>query len=268
MILTSVVLKLQSLENAVLPASHGRLLHAAFLHYVQKNNPQLSEILHDNQQKMFSLGLLQFKNLPQNSNYIISEGDVAYWRLGGIGQELADILSKINKNYIFRFGKSNFKVLGNSFAGGNSYQWITFSELQLIGEKMKAAERITIEFNSAATFRYYNNDYPFPKPELVFGSLAEQWNNYSSETTFDVGHIKNIAASYLIPDNWQGETKRIDFGKGRAVTGFVGKFSYRLNLLPFAYRAVFITLTQFAYFVGVGRLNAQGCGQINILMIK
>lgn len=267
MILFSIIVKMQAENEFILPASHGRLLHAAFLNYIRSVDSDFAQKMHDYTSKMFSLGMLQLQYVPKNGQFYIRKGDIIYWRIGCIGEVLMNIIGKLSKGYIFRVGKGNLKVVDVSFDDTVS-KVVTFEELCAMGENMNHAERLAIEFKSATTFRYYDYDYPFPKPELVFGSLAEQWNKYSVSTVFDVEKVKNIACMYLIPDNWHGETKRIDFGKNRSLTGFTGKFTYRLNLLPYEYRAIFITLAYFAYFVGIGRLNAQGCGQIDILQIR
>lgn len=259
---------MQAVSNGTLPISHGRFLHAAFLDCVRNFDEDLSNLLHDSTVKMFSLGLLNLTKSPKQGNYFISCGDEVHWRIGCIGEGLLKVLNQIYCGYSFTIGKNSFKVMDIDFSSGYARKILTFDEVYEIGKSCAKAERITIEFKTPTTFRYYSYDYPFPKPELVFGSLAEQWNQYSPDKTFNVDKIKQIATEYLIPDNWQGETKRVDFGKNRAITGFVGKFTYRLNLLPEEFRSVFVTLAQFAYFAGIGRLNGQGCGQINILRIK
>mgnify|MGYP002677670924 FL=1 len=129
---------------------------------------------------------------------------------------------------------------------------------------MPEVKYLTLNFITPAAFRYFEEDYPFPKPELVFGSAAERWNNINGEEYFDVELIKQVASKFIIPDNWHGKTRRVNLTPKHGVTAFEGSFCYKLTMLPQEYRALFIVLARFAAFAGVGRLTGQGLGQVRI----
>ena len=79
----------------------------------------------------------------------------------------------------------------------------------------------------------------------------------------DVAFIKELC-QFLIPINWHGETKRYNITPKRGITGFVGEFTYDISRVDPEYRWQFVLLAEFAAFVGVGRLTAQGLGNVKI----
>lgn len=264
MYISAAVLELSACESGFLPESHGRLLHAAFLNYICACDNSLSKRLHDESSKSFSLSELAMKVKPVNKVYKISSGLKARWRICALGDVVGEVLSCLKIGESIRVGKINFKI-DDIFCSPELFPGtgVTSSdELRDYCASASAADRVTIGFMSPASFRVDDKDYPFPKPELVFGSLADRWNRVEGEQVYDTGKIKEIASAYLIPDNWKGETRRVYFGKGREFTRFTGSFSYRLNLLPPEYRVLFAVLAEFGSYAGVGRLTAQGLGQV------
>lgn len=263
MILAAVVLKLQALDSGRLPLSHGRLLHAAFLSAIRLKDVKLSAALHDAVSKSFSLGLLQLKHRLQKQVYCVEKGDLVAWRICAMGSCAKNILELLQPGLRLQVGPVSFAIAGIDDTSQNLQAGTTTTEyLQEQCALLPAMQRLTLHFITPTVFRYFEYDYPWPKADLVFGSLAERWNQLSGEAYFSVDKIKQIAADYLIPDKWDGCTKRVNLSPAHGVTGFIGSFSYRLSLLPTEYRALFILLAEFAVFAGVGRLTGQGLGQV------
>lgn len=266
MYLAAVILKLKAAGKGSLPESHGRLLHAAFLNYVRGCSGEMSAQLHDEASKSFSLSSLRLKIKPADKVYAVVQGTEAQWRICALGDTAVQALLQLKQGAVLRIGQVNF-VIDDVLCSPELFPGtgVTSSdELRAYCESLSMADRVTIGFVSPASFRVYDKDYPFPKPELVFGSLADRWNRVEGEQVYDTGKIKEIASAYLIPDNWKGETRRVYFGRGHEITGFTGSFSYRLNLLPPEYRALFAALAEFGSYAGVGRLTAQGLGQVRV----
>lgn len=266
MILTAVVLKLKAQNAGRLPLSHGRLLHAAFLNSLRMQDEELSALLHNSASKCFSLGLLKLKCPLQKMAYQLQAGTQAQWRICVMGEQSRRVLQLLPKGLLLRVGSITFLLEAvcstpqeHSLAGMTTTEYLEAqcAELPLM-------EHLTLDFVTPTTFRYFEQDYPWPKPELVFGSLAERWNQVSGEEHFAVDKIKEIAAGYLVPEKWQGNSRRVNLLPQHGVTGFVGSFTYKLSLLPQEYRALFICLAEFAVFAGVGRLTGQGMGQVRV----
>lgn len=263
----AIVLKLRAKNNAALPQYHGRLLHAAFLTMVRSIDNNFSARMHDAETKNFSIGLLRFAHENLNGyKYIIGANDVAYLRVAGLGDEIVDFILNIVPGTLLRIGSAEFEIAAvytnqqqSSEAGLTSIESLFKACSVLL-----AMRRITINFITPAVFKYFNADYPLPKPEFVFGSLAERWNSINAKQQFDIGKIKEIAQVAVVPDNWTGETKRVRHGENRYITAFTGRFTYRIDLLPEDLRGIFITLAEFGVFSGVGRLTGQGFGRITV----
>lgn len=265
MILAAVVLKLQALDGGRLPLSHGRLLHAAFLTAVRAKNAALSAVLHDAVSKSFALGLLQPQCQLQRQTYIIEKDALATWRVCAMGPCAQDILALLQPGLQLRVGTVTFVV--KEICDSERHLPVGQTTTEYLEEQCRLLppmQRLTLQFLTPTAFRYFEYDYPWPKADLVFGSLAERWNQLSGEEHFAVDKLKQIAAEYLIPDRWEGETKRVNLSPSHGVTGFIGSFSYRLSFLPPEYQALFILLAEFAVFAGVGRLTGQGLGQVRV----
>lgn len=266
MILAAVVLELQAQNAGRLPVSHGRLLHAAFLNSIRSLDAELSARMHDAANKCFSLGHLQLQQSAQKMAFQLQAGTQAKWRICLMGDSTKAVLQLLQPGLRLQVGSIAFVVKDvYRTQREHSQAGLTTTEyLESQCAELPPVSQLTMDFLSPTTFRYFDHDYPWPKPELVFGSLAERWNKISSEEHFAVDKVKEIAAAYLLPERWQGNSKRVNVSPQHGVTGFVGSFTYKLTLLPPEFRAMFISLGEFAVFAGVGRLTGQGLGQVKV----
>lgn len=266
MIIAAVVLQLQAQNAGRLPVSHGRLLHAAFLNTIRSLDAELSAQLHNAVNKSFSLGHLQLQQSAQKMTFQLQAGTQAKWRICLMGDSAKAVLQLLQAGLRFQVGSVAF-VVKEVYRTQSEHAQAGLTTTEYLEDQcaqMPPMERLTLEFLSPTTFRCDEHDYPWPKPELVFGSLAERWNKISGKEHFDVEKVKKIAADYLLPERWQGSSKRVNVSPQHGVTGFVGSFTYKLTLLPPEFRAMFISLGEFAVFAGVGRLTGQGLGQVKI----
>ena len=265
MIIASLMFKLKSVNSARLPVSHGRLLHAAVLDLVRSRSNEASTIMHDSITKNFSVSLLHLYKESVDNTYLIQPGETAWLRVSVIGEEFVRLLLSAPKGFEIRVGPAEFTIeqIISSQAEHKDAGITTLEAMEEGCREMPVMHMLTVNFLTPTTFKVFDADYPFSKPELVFGSLAKRWNSFSEGITFDVEKVKEIAG-YLIPENWTGETKRVNVSPQRGSTGFVGKFTYNLKLLPPEYRTIFILLAEFAVFLGVGRLTGQGWGRVKV----
>lgn len=267
MILANLVFNLTVVNQTQLPISHGRLLHAAFLKLVQEVDPELSQKMHDSNSNCFSVGMLRFLKVEAvNGTYYLRHGDRARFRIGILSEELLNAVSKFKPGLILRIGKLEAKLdkIISEPEEDKSAVITTIEEVIGAGEYLSKSNRMVIRFETPATFQNFDMVYPFPRPDFIFGSIAERWNQVDQEHHVDVKIIKEIALARLIPDNWQGQTRRINVTPERGLTCFDGVYSFSLKLLPSEYRALFITLAEFGCFCGVGKLTGQGLGQISV----
>ncbi len=264
--LAAFVLYVKAKSNGRLPQFCGRLLHAALLSRLQQDNPQLSALLHDAENKSFSASVINARTVIQKGFYLVEADTAAYWRFCIMGDYVDELLAFLQPGISFRLGNIEFvlqKVVADQKI--HSLSGITSTEfIEAACEKLPALKRVTISFSTPTTFRSFDQDYPLPRADLVFGSLADRWNRVSGQEHFNVELVKKIAADNLVPERWLGQTRYIKLSAKLGVNCFVGSFSYKLSLLPQEYQAIFIMLAEFARFSGVGRLTAQGFGQVEI----
>lgn len=262
MILGAFEIKMRTIAHASLPISHGRLLHAAVLDLVRKYDEELSQELHDANIKSFSLGLLDLGHLkPSHGKFNLMTDTRVNWELCSLDTRLTKLLMGVADNTVVRIGSAVFEIehilLKNNLL-------VDTDQLVAKAEALKLVDSFTIKFVTPTTFRFYNVDYPFPRPDLIFGSLAERWNRIDDTLSFDIEKLKAIANQYIVPIRWDGASKRVNTTPKIGVTGFTGVFTFDMKVLPEAYRKIFVLLLLFSAFSGIGRLTAQGLGKAQI----
>ncbi len=267
MILGAFVLKLRVIQAGRIPVSHGRFLHAAFLDMVRQIDATLSEQLHNDQVKRFSIGVLSVKNRKQDKGHIcLSDGDTATWRICSLSDIVTQVCLKITKGVTIRAGKVKFKVIQVAMDPNDhpASMVITTEELLQRARGLTECKNIEMNFLTPASFRYFDNDYACPRPDLIFRALAERWNRMETNPVFEIDKLREVAGLHIIPVSWKGETQRINITAESGITGFVGNFVFSMKTLPSAYREIFVALALFSMFSGVGRLTAQGMGVVSV----
>lgn len=262
MILGTFMLKLKAVNNSSLPVSHGRLLHAAVLNIVRQYDEKLSAHLHDSNIKLLSLGLLNlYPKKAEAGNFSLAIGDTAVWKISSLDTKLTKFFLGLRSGFIVRIGSACFQVENVSY-----YADCILDTAELLDKIERLSEKtsFSIKFISPTSFRYYDVDYPFPRIDLIFGSLIDRWNNIDENVAFDSEALKAVANQYIIPVKWQGESKRFNLTPKYGVTGFIGTYMFDMKQLPKEYRKIFLALLEFAKFSGIGRLTAQGLGQVKV----
>ena len=110
---------------------------------------------------------------------------------------------------------------------------------------------------------------PLPLPELVFGSLLQNWNRFSTVPFEEAALLKDLCAHHMEISHWRGgsEAARLVFRNGKAsyqtvtVPGFVGRCSMRLvgSHDPRFIKAL-NALANLAFYAGVGAKTTMGFG--------
>ena len=265
MILGAVVFRLRALVPCRLPASHGRLLHAALLNLVRDVDPAVSQSMHDASAKNFSLACLEFSKPVKSNTIDVREGDMAYWRVCALDEEVLKALMAMPMGQRVKIAAFDF-VIEEALMRQDERDDAGFVSMEYLEEacrNLPVMRSVTLEFLSPTVFKVDNSDYPFPLPALIFGSIAERWNEFSTDGTFDVDMVKEMAEK-IVPINWSAETRRYNITRQRGITGFVGRVTFDLREITEDLRWIFILLAEFSVFTGVGRLTGQGLGHVKI----
>lgn len=263
----AIVYKLQATQDGILPVSHGRFVHAAVLQLLNTYNKDLAAFEHDSgAMNDFTVAPLNCSGLPVFKNGIVfKKQDMAQWRITALNKELLQALLSINLNSIIRVGSISFKVTDivcdqerNAKTGA-----IAVTDFVTAIYQLPRMHILTLKFLEPTTFRVQDRDFPFPLPELIFGSLAKRWQ-ICTNMELPLEQIKEQARGLLVPINWKGETRRAFLGNKGGVTGFTGTYTFDIHYLDDEMQKIFLLLAEFGVFAGAGRLTGQGLGQMSV----
>lgn len=265
----AVVYRLRAVNSARLPVVHGKLLHGLLFHRLQQYSPELSEFIHEKlNMKPFTTSHLRWcakEPCKYGGNYNVERGDICLWRVTALYEILLPPLLEWKVGSELRIGTALFvmeKVMANPDEAEASG---ILDENELLSSclHVRNIQTITFRFLSPVSFRYFQEDMPLPKPELIFGSLADKWNQAAMPLPLEKDVIKQIALQCRLVW-WEGKSCRIFFTSKQGVTGFTGVFTFDLRGLELYHRQILLLLAQFSVFAGVGRLTGQGMGQTRI----
>lgn len=264
----AIVFQLKAEQGGKLPVVQGRLLHAAFFQMLKSYSVELATCVHDNiQGKLFTLSELKLHQKPNrvDNSIFVREGDLFQWRITVLADALLKAVLAVPEGYLLWVGSMPMRIEKIIVNGSENAETgvLDVNELIAVCLSIKTVQRITFNFVSPVSFRSFHDDYPFPLPQLIFGSIADKWNQTGMPIAFEKEEIREMAAK-ILPEVWEGRTKQIFFKFDRGVTGFTGKFTFNVSMLPANIQQLFLLLAQFSVFSGVGRLTGQGMGQTRV----
>ena len=261
----SVVFALRANQSGKLPEAQGRLLHAAFFQILKTHSVELAACIHENVRfKPFTVSELLPTKENRRERYLhnISEGTRFYWRVTALEDRVLQAILSVSVGYVLKVGSVSMAVenIMRNQAENKNAGILDVDQLIMACLSVKSVKQITFRFSSPVSFRSFQDDYPFPLPQLIFGSIADKWNLAGMPVSFEQDEVR-AAASQLLPVYWQGKTKQVYLKKDRGITGFTGNFTFKTDMLPTEQQQLLLLLAQFSQFSGVGRLTGQGLGQ-------
>ena len=268
--LGAIVYRLRALNSATLPLINGRLMHAAFFKLLHEHAPKLEQSMHERTGlKPFTVSMLDPINEVQVDQYCLSvkRFDEFYWRLTSLDVDLIREIMTMPSGQPIRAGDLILSLEEVIAKGRRDCRVI--SRADFIG-RIKAntpTTEMTFHFVSPTTFRIDDRDAPYPKPELIFASLADKWTQADMPALIDKQLIKEMASSAVLT-MWSGQSRSIYFGKDRGTLAFWGEFRFNIERMEPTVRRVFELLARFAEYSGTGRLAAQGFGQTRMSFKK
>lgn len=264
----AVVYRLKAGQDGKIPETQGRLLHAAFFQIIKKYSAELADYTHNNVRfKPFTVSeLYPQKKMERVGNLIlVGKGDLFHWRVTGLNENLLQAMLAVSEGYFLQVGSVPLRVERVITESDDFGAAGILDENQLIAACLGVdkVKRISFHFISPVSFRSFENDYPVPLPQLIFGSVVDKWNLAEMPVTFDKDEVRDVSAK-ILPESWKGQTKQVYFKQDRGVTGFIGEFTFNVNMLPKEMQQLLLLLALFAQFSGVGRLTGQGMGQCSV----
>ncbi|MEZ4726037.1 MAG: CRISPR system precrRNA processing endoribonuclease RAMP protein Cas6 [Caldilineaceae bacterium] len=101
---------------------------------------------------------------------------------------------------------------------------------------------------------------PLPLPTLLFGSLVERWNTFST-VTLDPA-MRDFSSEQIAISHYKLQSTPVEQKGGGLAIGGTGKVTYRALGGDRYWLALFQLLADFALYSGAGVKTTSGMGQV------
>lgn len=280
--LYSTVVKLIARDDGLIPATQGRLAHAAFLDLIRAVDPASAETLHTkNQRRPFTVSPLQGLGQARNGQIQVKSGQEVWLRFTLLGSELFTSFTRFllpsssngsASGVEIRLGELGFAI-GEVLTTPGSHLWAGYTSLSELcqcwqkGLLAESAWQIGLELASPTVFsRGSRNDRgkqmdPFPSPAMLFGSLAAAWNEHLP-ISLDKRAIRAYAEETVVVGLYRLESRVFRYW-GQPQIGATGVITYLLqDRQNRELGRVLNLLADFAFYSGVGYKTTMGMGQV------
>lgn len=264
-LLVSAIIRLEARQVAPLPFHLGRAAHALFLRFIGEADPKMAARLHeDNEAKPFTVSDLMSQSAASR-RAATYPGQVYFLRFTTCEAGLSLLLTESvlpnlpldveMDGIVFAIKGAVLDPAEHPWAGQTSYSHL--SNQGLLGPR-GGRESLRLFFASATVFHSKGRNIPLPLPGMVFGSLVERWNSFSTITI--PAEVRRYADECLGIAQYSTRSRLVEVAGGKQV-GFIGSCSYiPLNRDPYWWRLVNL-LADFAFYSGVGAKTTMGMGQ-------
>jgi CRISPR-associated endoribonuclease Cas6 len=260
--LYSVVLKLKSVNEAVISPTQGYYAFALFLNLIRGSNPELAEELHrSTSMKAFTLSPLlgKFQKIDKNLK-LIANGEYSF-RLTFLSEEIfchfMDAVLKSAKQ-VLRLESALFNI-DSVLVNRTESPLCNFQQFEELAENGSKERKIHLQFDSVTTFRSGGKrNIIFPEPSLILGSYYNKWQHFSP---LKFPKTLNVCWENVRLSRYKLET-HIQHFNGYQETGFAGKCTLELETeLPEETVKAINTLADFSFYCGTGAKTTMGMGQ-------
>ncbi|MEG3978820.1 CRISPR-associated endoribonuclease Cas6 [Microcoleus sp. herbarium8] len=258
--LVGLVFELTPRAASSLYAQYAIGLHAWFLHQVQETDPDLSQLLHNDQsEKAFTISGLEGDLAASGKEFQLAGDRIYRWYVTGLSKRVVQWLSQWLQNLPEEIDLRNAPLLIRSWKiafAPTTYQQLLTAELPL-------SRNVKLSFVTPTSFRSKGHHFPLPVPENVFYSYLRRWNNFSG-VIFDQAEFMNWIDENVIISRHKLESHKVAAGKKGMVTGFTGAVEFAIgrsgqNRPDFV--QLFYALGRLAPYCGTGHKTTFGLGQ-------
>ena len=271
-LLISAVLSLSASgeKDIITPPTMGKAAHAGFLGLVQKLDSRLAGRLHGGRDKPFTV------SFSQEDRKIGTRLNHGPWlRITSLDGELSQLLLELGENPDrigpFRLLDAEFQVdkvyhhpEEHPWAGQSSFEEL-YNNWAARAKEGRLPRKVGLRFYSPTAFGRSRSafDLPLPLPRLVFQSLLDKWNRFSS---IPLEPDEEEIERHVGIERHRLETRMLDFGEYKQV-GFIGECWFIIDRQAGAKAGMKLLrlinlLADFAFYTGVGRKTTMGMGQV------
>ncbi len=261
--LARIMLTLRPTHQDTVPAWTGRAAHAWFLQALQHINPALSERLHD----MQGVKPMTFSGLqpaPDGELLTLHPARPLWLRITTLHPDLTNItlngLAPQWEGAAITLHDQPLQVESMAL------ETATYSDLVEAFRHKKLRRYIRFKFITPTFFKSRGLQIPLPSPELVFGSLLQRWQTFST-VGIGIDDFKDFMHQKITIDQHNIHTRKISFARGQRgyTRGFVGEVTFFSQAKEQAYLAAWHTLAAFGAYSSVGAQTSYGLGQIEVI---
>ena len=272
LMLVSIVLTLTPETPATLPPELGRAVQAETLARLSQVDPALAEAIHASEgpKPLTCSGLVaaepEEKSCHPSDSVAVRPGARYFVRVTGLVESVsralfAGLVERPSTRWTlhgqpFRVLEAVCDAAADAWTGHTSCETLATAALQR-GDRL--SRTVTLEFVSPTAFKSLEMQMPVPLPGLVFGSLVERWNAFST-VALDPD-LRRFANERVAISRYWLESKPVPTKGGALRIGGVGQVTYTaLDDDRYALAALNI-LADFSLYSGVGVQTATGMGQ-------
>jgi CRISPR-associated endoribonuclease Cas6 len=290
--LWAVLVTLLKRNGAPLKGSWQRQVHAAFLHWLQAVDPELTAELHrPNVIRPFTVAMLPSQGSERSQivslrctlldhrvfrafmQRCLPAGGSGTWILRGAELELTAVTvmsdeggwtgwtnfaSLISRARPSRVTTIEF-ITPTAFSLGGGAQGSAIEDGKETAILFPAAPQ-EIAAESAAAASGWKRIELFPHPHRVWESWARKWNAFAPPPLrIDLRRIVSLAERGLVAD-YELQTVTLDYGRFPQ-KGFIGWVRYEFRAATVQELQHLNALADFAFYAGTGYKTAQGMGQ-------
>lgn len=281
-ILYSTVVKFVAADGGLIPATQGRLAHAAFLDLIRAVDPVLAERLHTkNQRRPFTVSPLQGLGPAREGQIKVKSGQKVWLRFTLLGSELFTTFTRFLLPSSSNGGASGVEIrlgdlkfaISEVLTTPGSHTWAGYTSLSELCQRWQkkslaeSAYQISLGLASPTVFSQGSrNDMgkqmdPFPSPAMLFGSLAAAWNEHIP-IWLDKRAIRAYAEETVVVGLYRLESRMFRYW-GQPQIGTTGVITYLLKDRQNQELVCMLNLlTDFAFYSGVGYKTTMGMGQV------
>ena len=262
--LLSVVVNVRPCESATVPLQLGRAVHASFLRWVSDQDAALAKHWHDAEGiKPYTCSNLVGKGRIESDQRWVNPENAYWFRITSLNAEIAHVLRQVmahppttvELNGVI-FTVESLITSGHEWAGESGYQALSAPWFMAHDP---APRRVGLEFITPTTFRKDDMTMPLPLPGLVFGSLCDRWNAFSSVTI--APQLRLYAEQTMAIHHFELRSRQVEPKPQNKVEGAVGSVGYVNTRYDRYWASMVALLADFSFYAGVGRMTTIGLGQ-------
>jgi CRISPR-associated endoribonuclease Cas6 len=272
--LHALIINLIATQNGRLRATQGHLAHAAFLNILQQVDPQVSAAIHDMKgRKPFTISPLEGFGRGQKGSLTIEAGQEGWLRVTLLDPKLFHtfiqyFLRPANKpaikleNLTFTISEILSTPGSHKLAGYTSLTDL-YTHWQEMGD-IANHRKISLHFRTPTAFSMRSSSFRhmhiLPDPALVFGQLADYWDNLTGSDTREA--VRAFCADAVVVARYKLQSHIYQYRRSKQV-GFAGKVTYEILDREATEMVQHLNcLADLAFYTGVGSKTTQGMGQV------